>query len=189
MSPRPVNSDVRWLPINRMFRLLFSIILVGVFACIVQPQDASPLNVSIKVDNRIFQRAHPAVVHVKIKWGVVPDAQAKTLQAVSLLLTKPGTKRDFCTRADCLGAAFSLPNQLAPKNGEVIEFDVTLNELYWNDIVSSQYDFSRPKNMFDVIPVGAYFLTVSAGFRANYSTKRDPRIIAVASNSMFVEMR
>jgi hypothetical protein len=172
-----------------MFRLLFSIILVGVFACIVRPQDASPLNVSIKVDDPIFQRGHPAVVHAKIKWGVVADAQAKTLQTVFLLLTKPGTKRDFCTRGDCLGATFSLPNQLAPKNGEVIEFDVALDELYWNDIISSQYDFSRPKNMYRVIPVGAYFLTVSAGFRANYSTKRDPRVIEVASNSMSVEVR
>jgi hypothetical protein len=174
---------------NKMFRLLFSIILVVVFACIVRPQDASSLNVSIIVDHPIFQRGQPAVVHAKIKWGAVADAQAKTLRTVSLLLTKPGTKRNFCTRGDCLGATFSLPDQLAPKGGEVIEFDVALEQLYWNDIISSQYDFSRPKNMFDVIPKGTYYLSMSIGFRANYSTKRDPRVIEVASNSIPVEVR
>ena len=174
---------------KRMFRLLFAVILVGVFAWTVRPQEVSRLNVSIKVDSPTFQRAQPAVVHAKINWGAVDDAQAKTLRAVSVLLTKPGTKENFCTRGDCLGATFSLPKQLAPKDGDIIEFDIPLDELHWYDTISSDYDFSQRKNMFEAIPAGVYYLTVSTYFEANYSTKQDPRAIKVPSNRISVEVR
>jgi hypothetical protein len=172
---------------NRMSRLLFSIVLVGAFACIGRPQAPSPLNLAIKVDNPIFQRGRPALVHAKIKWGAVSRAQTKTFRTVRFRLVRPTMKQDFCTRGDCYVATFSLPVQVIPKAGELIEFDVSLDELYWNDEISSLYDFSRPKNLFNVIPVAAY--SMSTDFPANSSTKRHPSDIEVASNVISVEMQ
>jgi hypothetical protein len=175
--------------VKKMFRLILSIILVGVFVLSAFPQATPTLNLSVNIDDPVFQRGHVAMVHVKINWGPVPDAKPETLRSVSIQLTKRRTKPDDCHRGDCIGATFSLPEQRAPKNGDVIEFDVALNDLYWNDIISSGFDLSQPRNMFDVIPGGSYSLSVSTGFRANYSTKRDPRVIEVTSNSISVEMR
>jgi hypothetical protein len=137
---------------NKVFRLLFIIVLLGVFTCIGLPQADSPLNVSIKIDNRILQRAQPVLVHAKIKWGSVDDAKAETLRAVSLQLTKPGTESNDCRRGECVGTTYWLPKQLEPRAGELIEFDVVLTDLYWNDVISSYFDLSQPKDLFDVIP-------------------------------------
>ena len=170
-----------------MSRLIVGIIILVVLACPVPAQLPTQLNASITLDDPILQRGRDTVVHVKIKWGAVPNARAETLREVYLRLTKP-ENRNRCTRGQCLGATFWLPTQITPKPGEVVEFDVVLNSLYWYDIISSQQDSSQPKNLFSVVPGGSYSLVLSAYFEANYSRKGDRRVIEVASNSVTVQV-
>jgi hypothetical protein len=108
---------------------------------------------------------------------------------VQITLIRPHTEPNRCTRGDCLVATFSLPKQITPKPGASLEFDIALTDLYWNDIISSMIDLSQPRNFFEVVPAGTYTLIASVGFRATYSTNRDPRVIEVSSNSLTVEMR
>jgi len=174
---------------NKTFRLMFIFILGGLLVCGASAQTTSPLNLSVSLDNPVLERRHVPIVHVKIKWGPVPDAKPATLRAVQITLVKPGIKLYRCPRADCIGATFSLPNELTPRAGESVEFDIALNDLYWNDVIASQIDLSEPKNLFEVVPAGSYALSLSLAFRANYSTKGEPRVVRVESNSVTVEIR
>jgi hypothetical protein len=162
-------------------------VLIGLLSHAASAQTASPLTVSITTNHSILQRN--SIVHAKIKWGSVPDAKPTTLRGVQITLIRPHSKPNRCTLGDCIGASFSLPKQLTPKPGELLEFDIDLNALYWKDLISSQFDISQPKNLFAVVPAGTYSLLVSLSFRANYSTDRDPRVVTVSSNSVAVEMR
>ena len=185
--PRQLRRSMASL-LNKMSRLTATLIFIGLIVGTASAQSTPPLTVSINTDDLVLQRGRGAVVHTTIKWGSVPNAKPETLRSVFLRLAKRG-RETRCTRSDCIGATLSLPTPLTPKAGEVVEFDVALNDLYWNDVISSQLDLSQPKNLFDVVPTGTYSLSLFVSFPADYSTKGDRRFVQVASNAVTVELR
>jgi len=175
-------------------KTVFQFSLTALLVCLLSSSTFSQkvngeLNLSIAVDNTNFYQTQSAKVHVRIKWGPVAGARVDALRAVSFQLTESGMNANDCARGDCFGATYRLPNRPLFRHGESIEIDTDLNELYWNDLISSLYGFMEPKNMAEAIHPGSYVLSMSVGFPAEHSTRKKPRVVLIRSNFISIQVK
>ena len=164
--------------------LLIALLTFGSF-----PQaNAEKLTLSITVPDAHFTKGQNSRVHLKIKCGPLPGAKAKTFDSVWIRMNRSRRAKSYCTRDDCFGATYRLSSPLPLEEGQLIELDIDMNELYWADIILSVVDPSEPKNMAQVIGPGSYFLYVTVNLQAN-STSKSPQTVEASSNSITVEMK
>jgi len=88
---------------------MFSFILSGLLVGAAGAQTTLPLSLAITLHNPVVERGHVPIVHLKIKWGSVPDAKPETLRACglrwsSLVLIRTDVRRGL-HRRDLLAAA------------------------------------------------------------------------------------
>lgn len=92
---------------------------------------------SITVEQNLFSLARSAKVRVKIENQSGHTVAVKELRSISINLTRYERNSGVCWRDDCLGASFPLRNRSKLKNGESVQFEVNLADLYWKDVISS----------------------------------------------------
>jgi len=144
--------------------------------------DALHVSISLAETTLSPERKIKVSVRIENKTGktiVTGDAQTR------FMLSKYGKDSAKCRWDECFSSA--APPSKVIKNGETVEFEVDLAKLYWNNSISSQYDFRQPPNMFKAVIPGDYSLYMGIGFD-DRKTRPDypPRVIWVTSNEIKV---
>jgi hypothetical protein len=63
-------------------------------------------------------------------------------------------------------------------NGETRDLDVALTDLYWSELISSQIDIHRPKNVYRKVASGQYSLFLDFHF-ANGSVTSNAIVVTI----------
>ena len=127
-------------------------------------------------------------MRAKIENKSVLPVSKDELSSLIVTLTKYGKAAEDCRRGDCFSSSYQLKNLNKLKNGESLELEINLANLYWKDIISSLYNFNEPKNMPEVIRPGSYYLSMSLSSPAANSTKQNPRVMEIKSNKILVRV-
>ena len=140
---------------------------------------------SISVERAVFDPSGEIKVRCKIE---NKSGRKISLSGVDFNLHKyEGGQR--CVWDECFSADYSFPKKRRLKNGEAVEFEVNLGDLYWVNTLSSTYDFTKPepKNLLWVVGKGSYHLTMELYLPADDSTKEDPRSVIFKSNEVWMK--
>src|SRR5947209_5676428 len=120
-----------------------------------QPR-ADAFNLSISVEQTTLHPPQNTKVKAKIENNSGRAVNLSDLRSVFFNLTRHSKNVEECRWGDCFLAGFPVNGNHKLMNGESFEFTVDLSDLYWKDMISSQYDFREPKNMSEVIQSGYY---------------------------------
>jgi len=143
---------------------------------------------SIEVNETIFDSSKKAIVIAKIKNATGKTVNSKELRYVTFNLSKRGKDAEDIRSSELFTSFFLLCDKQI-KNGESFEFDVDLKSLNWKDSLSSAFDFTNTKNMFEAVPSGDYYLFGELLIPAEHSTNEDPRVVSVKSNEVMVTVK
>ena len=125
------------------------------------------VDVSITTEKTQFNSPEPAAVHIVVANNSSQPLNGDDL-SVSLHLSQHGNHLERCRRPDCYVAYTPWAETLSP--GAKRELDVDLTDLYWNELISSQIDSRKPKNLYSKVPRGSFSLLVVCRFRGTSVT-------------------
>lgn len=140
-------------------------------------------NLSISVANRSFSPSQQAKVIATIE-----NRSTHKLDLSSVIFKLSTHKKELPTQRtnETFGSSFPLVSCSAVSAGASCRFEVRLENLYWEDVFANSTNLSRPKNMFDVIRHGQYYLSMEFSLPAVNSTRAEPRTIIFQSNDILV---
>jgi len=164
------------------------LVLMSAFSVLSQTK-VDAYGLSISVDESTFAPGQQAKVKARLENQTGHALCLNNLRSVSFELAKQSKPYEECHRSDCFGASFPLKGEKELKSGESVEFEVDLADLYWKDLILSGINFQNPKNMFEEVPSGDYYLSMELHLPAENSTKEDPRVVSITSNKILVKMR
>lgn len=138
-------------------------------------------NIAILVDKTTFAPRRAAQVKVRFKAEYVQPFRVKTPpQFLYFHLSKKGAALSKCEDDDCFTTAVPLVQDI--KENEPIEFEIDLNDLDWN------FPGDNPKNTFEKVPPGKYFLFAELKLENKHSFGEIARRTVIKSNAISIKI-
>jgi len=166
-------------------RLASMLLLVCAFPCISAAQISEDVVLTISAEKDSLNLRESTKVRARIENR---SRKPLLLRGVSLMLERETgtwegeTAHLTCIRGDCFFARFPFAGRRTIKPADSLIVEVDLAQLHWQDLTSSIYDFSEPKNLHSQITQGRYKLFIEHHVAAKNSTKSDPRVETTRSN-------
>lgn len=155
-----------------------AILLLGVSACFAQlPEHLFKLRIS--VDSTTFTARRGANVKVRFRAEYVQPFKGRT-QLLDFYLSKRGADSSKCEDGDCFTTFVPLVQDV--KENEPVEFEVDLSDLDWGSSVNN------PKNMFEKVPPGKYFLFAKLRLENKHSFGEIARFTVIKSNAIAIKI-
>jgi hypothetical protein len=179
------HQVLRGEKMNRQIALLTLAIFIFLPADALSQAQADAFSLSISAEQ---DAAYPYMIKVR---GKIENKSGETasLDGVTFNFRKKHvTDYGSCHRGECLIAGYAFKSEKSLKQGESIEFEVDLSDLYWTDAISSTIDLRQPKG---APPVGGrnQYLFMALHLPAENSTRDDPRTIIIKSNEILMHFR
>jgi hypothetical protein len=160
-------------------RAILALGLLFLFACVHEALAQPPLehvDIALALDKSTFMR--PELIRLRV---TIANNTSRTIRThstpVSLYLTKRGVSLANCRFPDCFTADTYWAKQFKP--GETRTLKVDLTNLYWNELISSAYDFRRPKNFYQKLAPGEYSLFMQFVLPTNHSVNLTSNVLVI----------
>lgn len=164
---------------NQTATMCGAIFLLCVSACFAQMPERW-FNIAISIDETTFTPRRAAKVKVRFKAEYVQPFKVKTRpQFLYFHLSKSGADLSKC-KDDCFTTFVPLVQDV--KENEPVEFEVDLNDSDWDSSVDN------PKNMFEKVPPGEYFLFAELKLENKHSFGEIARFTVVKSNTISIKI-
>jgi hypothetical protein len=154
--------------------------LLALSCCAFSQAGSDTVSVSLSAKDSAFSKRADAKIKVKVMNASRQTLKLDSRGGMRITLSKP-RKYSECHWSDCFSANISFRHSREIKPAGSLEIDVDLADQYWNDIISSQYDFRQPENMFVEVPSGSYHLFVTIAVPVKNSTGK-----SFSSNQLLV---
>jgi hypothetical protein len=138
---------------------------------------------SISVENERFSRSRRPELSALIENR---STESINVGGVIFKLSRHGKEIEARHTGQVFSSSFRPKNCSSLAPGDACRFNVRLDELYWEDLFSNPTNFEMPKNLFDTITAGRYYLFMELSFPGQNSIATDPRTKTLQSNDLAV---